>query len=83
MEKLRDERGYFAAVLMDLSKAFDTINHGPLIAKLHAHTVHGKSLKLVRDYLCNRFQRTTSKVDVDPRSFEFIHDKPPLPRQSR
>ena len=25
----------------------------------------------------------TSKVDVDPRSFEFMHDKPPLPRQSR
>ena len=25
----------------------------------------------------------TSKVDVDPRSFEFIHDKPPLPRQSK
>ena len=22
----------------------------------------------------------TSKVDVDPRSLEFIHDKPPLPR---
>ena len=26
---------------------------------------------------------TTSKVDVDPRSFEFIHDKPPLPKQSK
>ena len=25
----------------------------------------------------------TSKVDVDPQSFEFIHDKPPLPRQSK
>ena len=25
----------------------------------------------------------TSKVDVDPRSFECIHDKPHLPRQSK
>ena len=24
--------------------------------------------------------KQTSKVDVDPRSFEFIHDKPTLPR---
>ena len=24
---------------------------------------------------------STRKVDVDPRSFEFIHDTPPLPRQ--
>ena len=30
-----------------------------------------------------RSLKITSKVDVDPRSFEFIHDKPPLPRQSK
>ena len=38
--------------------------------------------------LCQRLQtldvtEKTSKVDVDPRSFEFIHDKPSLPRQSK
>ena len=30
-----------------------------------------------------KFLKITSKVDVDPRSFKFIHDKPPLPRQSK
>ena len=45
-------------VLMDLFKTFDTINHDLLIAKLHAYGVRGNSLRLVRDYLSNRFQRT-------------------------
>ena len=32
-----DSRGYIKAVLMDLSKAFATINHKLLIAKLYAY----------------------------------------------
>ena len=30
-------------------------------------------------YILLSYYISTSKVDVDPRSFEFIHDKPPLP----
>ena len=39
---------------MDLSKAFDTINHDPLIAKLHIFRFSKKSLKLMKSYLTNR-----------------------------
>ena len=35
-KKARDNREHAGGVLMDLSKAFDTINHELLIAKLHA-----------------------------------------------
>ena len=54
----RDRNGYSAAILMDLSKAYDTINHELLIAKLHSYGVGDKALRLFMDYLNNRWQRT-------------------------
>ena len=42
---------------MDLSKAFDCLLHELVLAKLHAHGVDIKSLKLLQDYLSNRAQR--------------------------
>ena len=53
-----DKRGYGAAVLMDLSKAFDTLNYDLLIAKLHAYGFDYSALKLIKSYLSNRWQRT-------------------------
>ena len=43
---------------MDLSKAFDTLNHDLLIAKLHAYGFTTESLKVIKSYLTNRRQRT-------------------------
>ena len=43
---------------MDLSKAFDTLNHDLLAAKLHAYGFSHSALTLIRDYLRNRWQRT-------------------------
>ena len=36
-KKILDEKGFGGAVLMDLSKAFDTLNHELLIVKLSAY----------------------------------------------
>ena len=52
-----DRKGYAGAVLMDLSKAFDTINHDLLIAKLHAYGFHKNALEVILNYLSNRSQR--------------------------
>ena len=46
-KKYSDNHGYSAAVLMDLSKAFKTINHNFLLAKLHAYGVGKNALKLM------------------------------------
>ena len=46
-----DNSGYAGDVLMDLSKAFDTLNHELLIAKLDAYGFSKPALKLILDYL--------------------------------
>ena len=53
-----DNNGFAGGILMDLSKAFDTINHQLLIAKLHAYGFNKDALELILDYLSNRWQRT-------------------------
>ena len=46
---------------MDLSKAFDTLDHSLLLAKLSAHGFDNNSLSFVRSYLTNRIKRC--KID--------------------
>ena len=48
--------GYACAVIMDLSKAFGTINYG-LIAKFHAYGFTKPAPKMVYNYLNNRWHR--------------------------
>ena len=45
-KKILDENGFGGAVLIDLSKAFDTFNHELLIAKLSACGFNNESLNL-------------------------------------
>ena len=59
-----DQNGYCGAILMDLSKAFETINHDLLIAELGAFGFDTVSLKLIRSYLTNRFQRTKVNTSI-------------------
>ena len=57
-KKVLDNKRYSGSILMDLSKAFDTINHDLLIAKLHVYGFSKESLKLIKSYLTNRWQGT-------------------------
>ena len=64
LEKWRvalDNKGLGGAILMDLSKAFDTLNHELLIAIFRAYGFSHCSLRLIYSYLSNRWQRTKIK----------------------
>ena len=74
-KKSLDKKGYGGAVLMYLSKAFDTIKHDLLLTKLHAHDFSKKALKLIHSYLRNRCHRT--KINKDFSTWqELLQDVP-------
>ena len=70
MEKGRDKGGSFAAILTDLSKAFDCLLHDLLIAKLHAYGFDMASLKLIYTLLSGRKQKV--KINDKYSSWEEI-----------
>ena len=52
-----DKNGHAGTLLMDLSKAFDCLDHDLLIAKLHAYRFSRTALALIYSYLNERKQR--------------------------
>ena len=70
-----DNKGFCGAKLMNLSKAFDTLNHDLLIAKLHTYGFQHDALKLFHSYLSKQWHRT--KVNTPFSSWEeLIKGKP-------
>ena len=57
-KKSLDNHGLAGGIMMDLSKAFDTINHQLLIAKLYAYGFSKGALELFANYLSDRWHRT-------------------------
>ena len=53
-----DKGNCVGTVAMDLSKSFDSMPHGHLIAKLSAYGVSKHACNLIINNLCNRLQRT-------------------------
>ena len=68
--KTLDGGGETGAVLTDLSKAFDCIDHNLLIAKLNAYGFEKQSINFIYSYLTKRKQRT--KVDSAVSSWEIL-----------
>ena len=61
MEKCVGKGKDFGALLTDLSKAFDCLNHKLLTYKLNAYSLNIPALRLIHDYLSNRKQRIKIK----------------------
>lgn len=52
------------AVFLDLTKAFDTVDHGILLSKLSAIGLSGNSLKWFQSYITERRQRTCCESEL-------------------
>ena len=56
-KKVLDKGGYISSIFMDLSKAFDTLNHDLLIEKLGAYGFETDALRYTKSYLTKKNQR--------------------------
>jgi hypothetical protein len=56
-----DSKKLVGGIFCDLTKAFDSVDHKMLLAKLKFYGVQGTFLKLIASYLNNRYQRVVIK----------------------
>ena len=58
MQALQNKGQKVGAIILDLSKALDTLNHKLLFKKMEACGFYKKSLSFIESYFTNRKQRT-------------------------
>ncbi len=59
IQRAIDEQDYSCGIFLDLSKAFDTVNHAILLKKLEYYGIRGVAGSWFHSYLCNRQQTVT------------------------
>ena len=64
ISKAIDDKEYTMGVFLDLSKAFDTVNHNILLYKLEHFGIRGVVLEWFKNYLSNREQIVKYKLTV-------------------
>ena len=64
IHKCMDRGQYTGAVYIDLSKAFDTISHTSILAKLPRFGINGKAREWFTNYLFRRHQRVDFKNNL-------------------
>ena len=67
-QNLKQKR-HVLAIFIDLSKAFDTLDHSILLEKLETYGIRGNTNRLIKSYLTNRKQYTSifgENSDLDP-----------------
>ena len=77
-KQIIDNKSYGAAIAMDLSKAFDTVNHEFLIAKLHAYGFTREFLLIIPSYLSDSWQH----VKIDSSFSSWLKLTPGVPQGS-
>jgi hypothetical protein len=73
-----DNGEHIGCILMDLSKAFDCMNHDLLLAKLKAYGVSSSAIEYIRSYLSHRKQR----VKIDDKYSDWKEIKLGVPQGS-
>ena len=56
IDKSLKNKCHVLGIFIDLSKAFDTIDHKSLLTKLNRYGIRGSANDLIKSYLSNRFQ---------------------------
>ena len=79
--KNQQQNRYTAALFLDLSKAFDTLNHTLLLKKLEIYGIRGVALDWFNSYLSGRKMRVKNKchdnhVNLHSSWFDLTHGAP-------